>query len=246
MYSSQNGVPAVIHLLTSLPCDYKVLSNFCLMCKIAASSPESSEFFENKHTQKCPKNFHGSANTMELECALRMWRRSVQEYTLRFTVMLSDGDSKTYDSVVCDRPYGESIGIEKEDCVNHISKRMGKALRNLVATSKVQKQSLAGKGKLTQDKLTKIQNYYGRAIKDNANDVELMKKRIFAIQLHLLSSNEHPKHAHCPTGAMLWCFWQTAVSKGEIPETHSEHETLPADIDKKVVPMFKDSLKRIL
>ena len=46
----------------------------------------------------------------------------MQKYTVRFTVMLSGGDSKTYDSVVCDRPYGESIGIEKEDCVNQSSK----------------------------------------------------------------------------------------------------------------------------
>ena len=238
-HSSHNGVAAVIDLLTGLPCDYEVLSNFCLKCKIAASSPESSESFYNKHAGNCPKNFDGSANAMEVECALRMWRRSVQENNLQYTVMLSDGDSKAYDSVVSDKPYGESISIEKEDCVNHVSKRMGTALRNLVATSKVQKQSLAGKGKLTLEKITKIQNYYGRAIKDNANDVELMKKRIFAILLHLSSSNEHPKHVHCPTGATSWCFWQRAVSKGEIPETHSEHETLPAEIGKKLVPIFQ-------
>jgi len=55
-------------------------------------------------------------------------------------------------------PYGESFSIEKEDWVNHISKRISTALRNLVATSEAKKQSLAGKGKLPQGKITKIQN----------------------------------------------------------------------------------------
>ena len=237
-HSSHNGVAAVIDLLTGLPVDYEVLSNFCLKCKIAASSPDST-VLDNKHAENCPKNFDGSANSMEVECARRMWRRSEQEHNLRYTVMLSDGDSKAYDSVVADKPYGDTVAIEKEDCVNHVSKRMGTALRNLVATSKAQQQSLAGKGKLTQEKITKIQNYYGRAIKDNANDVEVMKKRIFAILFHLSSSNDHPKHTHCPPGAKSWCFWQRALAQGETPESHKEHETLPADIGKKLAPIFQ-------
>ena len=36
---------------------------------------------------------------------------------------------------------------------------------------------MTGKGKLTQDKMAKIQNYYGRAIKDNVHDIDLMKKK---------------------------------------------------------------------
>ena len=55
---------------------------------------------------------------------------------------------------------------------------MGAALRNLSSTLKALKQSVSGKGKLTQEKITKIQNYYGRAIKDNAGNIEMMKKRI--------------------------------------------------------------------
>ena len=55
--------------------------------------------------------------------------------------MLSDGDSKAYDSVIRDKPYGQDIVIKKEDCVNHIPNRMGTSLRNLVATSKAQRQS---------------------------------------------------------------------------------------------------------
>ena len=119
--------------------------------------------------------------------------------------MFSDGDSKAYHSFVADKPYGDSVAIENVGCVNHVSKGMFTTLR-LVLSSKVQQHLLAGKGELTQENITKIQNYYGRAIKDNANDAESMKRRILAILFHLSSSNEHPKHTHCLQGAKSWCF----------------------------------------
>ena len=88
---------------------------------------------------------------------------------------MSDGDSKTYDNLVQNKVYGE-IEIKKKECENHVAKRMGTALNNLVAQGKAQKDSISAKGKLTKDKIIKIQNYYGRAIKDNSSDVVMMKK----------------------------------------------------------------------
>ena len=70
---------------------------------------------------------------------------------------------------------------------------MGTALRRVVAASKAQKDSISGRGKLTQEKMAKMQNYYGRAIKDHADDIPLLKKRIMAIILHLSSTDQSPK-----------------------------------------------------
>ena len=67
--------------------------------------------------------------------------RSVAKNKLRYTIMLSDEDSKSYDGVVALKPYGVKVSTEKEDCINHVSKRMGTALSNLVAKAKAQKQS---------------------------------------------------------------------------------------------------------
>ena len=69
--------------------------------------------------------------------------------------MLCDGDSKASDTIQKSKVYGPCTNIIKEDCVSHISKRMDAALRNLVAVSKAGKESLSGKGKLTQEKITK-------------------------------------------------------------------------------------------
>ena len=68
-------------------------------------------------------------------------------------------------------------------------KEWAQHLRDLVAGSKVQGQSISGKGKLTAAKMLKIQNHYGRAIKDYAHDEDLLKKRIFPILFHMSSSS---------------------------------------------------------
>ena len=228
-HSSHNGVGSVIDLLTGLPLDYEVLSNFCLKCKIAEDMPEDQAWKE-KHKSNCPKNFGGTSNAMEVECAIKLWQRS-KNLKLRYQTMLCDGDSKAYDAVVEASVYGKDFVVEKEDCINHVSKRMGTALRNLVTTSRAQKESITGKGKLTQKKMEKIQNYYGRAIKDCGDDITTMKSRIFAILFHLCSSDDHPKHVHCPPGERSWCFWQRAVAEGKEPGPHKV-------IGKKLVPVF--------
>ena len=146
-HSSHNGLGCVMDLLTGLPVDYEVISDFCLKCKIAEDKAHDLEW-EEKHSQNCPKNFNGTSNAMEVECALRLWKRST-DFKLRYTAMLCDGDSKSYDAVVEAAVYGEDVLISKEDCINHVSKRMGTALRNLVASSRAQKESISGKGTLS-------------------------------------------------------------------------------------------------
>ena len=58
-YSSHNGLAIAIDLLTGLPVDYEVLSNFCLNCKIAASRPETTTAWQESHSKDCAKNYNG-------------------------------------------------------------------------------------------------------------------------------------------------------------------------------------------
>ena len=235
-FSSHNGVGSVIDLLTGLPVDFEVLSNFCSKC---ATKTNSDPAWEEKHKPSCSKNNEGSSGSMEVECALRIWKRSIEEHSLRYTTMLSDGDSKAYDAVSAANVYGGEILIEKEDCINHVAKRMGTALRKLASLSKAQKSTVTGKGKLTNMKIKKIQNYYGKAIKLYSSDVPLLQKRIMGILLHLSSTDEQLEHAHCPPGASSWCFWQRAIASSKEPGSHKGHETLPVEIGRKLVPMFQ-------
>ncbi len=65
-----------------------------------------------------------------------------------------------------------------------------------------------------------------------------MKKGIFAILFHMTSA-EQPKYVHCPLGKKSWCFWQRAVSDSKTPGSHKCHETIPTDVEKKLVPIFQ-------
>ena len=58
-----------------------------------------------------------------------MWERSVEKHGLRYTTMLSDGDSKSFALLSELNIYGADIQIMKEECVNHVSKRMGTSLK---------------------------------------------------------------------------------------------------------------------
>ena len=50
---------------------------------------------------------------------------------MQYTVLLSDRDNKTMQELNESRVYGDKE-ITKLECVNHIYKRMGTGLRNLV------------------------------------------------------------------------------------------------------------------
>lgn len=77
---------------------------------------------------------------METEAADRLWRRSIN-YNLRYTTLLSDGDSKAFTHLQNINIYGGNVIIEKEECVNHVSKRLGTALRKIVKDCKVKKKN---------------------------------------------------------------------------------------------------------
>lgn len=53
-------------------------------------------------------------------------------FGLSFTAILSDGDLKIFMYLKEKQVYGANIIIQKEECVNNVSKRLGTALRKVV------------------------------------------------------------------------------------------------------------------
>lgn len=70
---------------------------------------------------------------MEAEGACRLYGRSLEKHKMRYIPFVGDGDSKSYSSVCKSEPYGPSAFIPKEDCIGHVTKRMGTALRKVKA-----------------------------------------------------------------------------------------------------------------
>ena len=63
---------------------------------------------------------------------LEIYRRSVAKHNLRYSPFVGDGDSKSYAKITQEKPYGQAVYIPKEECISHVTKRMGTHLRNMI------------------------------------------------------------------------------------------------------------------
>lgn len=218
-HSSHIGVGTVIELYTGFVLDYVVLSNFCAGCARAPKEVDPA-YQAWKEAHACQKNTDKKAGEMEVEAALILFQRSLQKHKLRYTTLLSDGDSRAYLALQDAKVYGY-IPVDKEDCVNHIHKRMGTALRNLVSKQKSSgTESLGGKGKLTGELITKLSSYYGWALKSHKGDVKAMHKAVMATYYHITSNDVTSNHTLCPEGPDSWCRQNAAKAKGEPAPKH--------------------------
>lgn len=235
-HSSHIGVGAVIELFSGLVLDYVVLSNFCAGCERGPKAHDP-HYEEWKASHVCQKNTDKKSGEMEVEAGLILFRRSWEKHHLRYTTVLSDGDSRTFLALKEAEVYGY-IDIQKEECVNHVQKRMGTALRNLLTKHKgCNSKPLGGKGRLTGDLVNKLSSYYGWAIKSHSDDIEGMHKAVMATYHHVTSNDSLSNHSLCPTGPNSWCQQNAAKAKGEPAPRHRYN--LPDHVAKALLPIYE-------
>ncbi|XP_005090918.1 uncharacterized protein LOC101850529 [Aplysia californica] len=203
--------------------------------------PDDLERWKTTHRPNCHKNHTGSSGSMEVAAAAVMWGRS-EQYGLRYTTMISDGDSKTYNELTKNPPY-DGIAVTKGECVNHVSKRIGTQLRNVVADERKRGVALGGRASLalTQEKIAKLQVYFTRAVRSVAGsrvagedicftgaseeDIKVMADAIKASYFHCVSTDAFPRHMLCPEGPDSWCFFNRAQARDEPVPEHKKHQT---------------------
>ncbi|KAH7975861.1 hypothetical protein HPB52_006364 [Rhipicephalus sanguineus] len=118
-------------------CDAKSLSVWKATDKEYGLAPQDEGYTDWLATHECQRNIECNSGRMEVEAALTMFQRSWAKHGLRYTTVLSDGDSRTFHALSEAEVYG-FIQIDKKDCINHVHKRMGAALRNIVDKKKAQ------------------------------------------------------------------------------------------------------------
>ncbi|KAE8738831.1 hypothetical protein FOCC_FOCC015663 [Frankliniella occidentalis] len=246
-HTSLVGFGAVIDIFTGLVIDYEILSKYCHMCSLHANqlgedSAEYVEWFEQHIISgDCGKNYDGSSPAMEKEVAEILWKRSEEECKMRYTVMLSDGDGKTFDHLQSLDIYN-GITLVKEECTNHVEKRLGTALRNVVDTEKKRGVTLGGRGPgtLKADTIDKLQKYYRLAIQKNAPDVPKMKKAVMATIYHVSSTDSKPNHNFCPQGKNSWCFYNKAKAEKRQPKSHTAMSlVITKQVFDKILPSYQ-------
>ena len=161
------------------------------------------------HDLVCTINHTGSSGKMEGDGSLVLFKRSVEKNGLRYLSFIGDGDSSTFKTVSEAMLYGSDIVVEKKECVRHIQKRMGTRLRKLTASFAKKDLSdgkkIGGKGRLTDQIIDTLHNFYGLAIRQNKNRLEGLIKHTIASLNHVASSQENPQHHFSPGGKDSWC-----------------------------------------
>ncbi|GFU95756.1 uncharacterized protein TNCV_4889451 [Trichonephila clavipes] len=101
-----------------------------------------------------------------MHAAYILWNRSISDCAMRYTTVLCNGDAKTHQHLNEKKVYGDDVVIVKEECVNHVAKRLGTALRNKVKECRSKGVTLGGRkqGSLTDATITKLQNFIGKQL----------------------------------------------------------------------------------
>ncbi|GFX36388.1 uncharacterized protein TNCV_4933011 [Trichonephila clavipes] len=222
-HTSLIGIACIIDILTGYVIDFEVMYKVWRNCSVAKrelgeSSAEYDIWLEG-HRKDCDINHSGSSTSMEMEAALIIWERS-QEMGFLYSTLLSDGDCKTFNYLTEKNVYGDKFEIKKEECINHVSKRLGTGLRNAVNESRARGISLGGKGHGTLKEATikKLTLYYQKAIVQNTGNVRAMKKQYICYFTSQHFDRPKPQRSKCPIGADSWCFYQSAKAKGQNPD----------------------------
>ncbi|GFY12259.1 uncharacterized protein TNCV_283621 [Trichonephila clavipes] len=223
--------------------DREVLSSFCKGCDSYKGVKFGIKYnkWQRAHKISCRKNYSGSAGKMEVDGMLRIFNRSEKLHNLKYSNYIGDGDTKTFNALSENKPYGDDHLILKIECVGHVQKRMGTRLRKLKLVYSKKKLSdgktIGGKGRLTDSLIDKLAHYYGNAIRCNSTSVKEMRKAIWAVWGHSCSTDDEPMHWFCPTNPNTWCKYNAAINNLQ----NCKHKPSVAKAVRDVIkPVFAD------
>ena len=240
-HASINGVVVAISTENGKVLDTSVLSKQCKGCQAWSKCKNSPKYDNWKANHVCQMNHEKSSGSMEGAGAVLIWNRSLNN-KLRYVSYIGDGDTSSYAEVVASKPY-DNIDIEKLECIGHVNKRMGSRCRNLIVKSRGSKMAdgkpLSGKGRLTNKAINILQNYYGMAIRQNTDNMYVMKKCIWAVLFYNSDITDKDfRHRFCPRHEKSWCLYQQDKITGK--NTYKVKLNLPLAVKNVLIPIFKD------
>ena len=240
-FSSNYGAYFVMSIVTGKVLDVHIMSKYCRRCSLTGDKmdKDSEEYKQWKESHVCEKNYEGSSPGMEVEGVKVVFAHSEQKHSLQYTSLLCDGDSKGFEEAKKVVTYD----IEKLDCINHVAKHMGTALRNLKKKGEILSdgKGWGGRNRLTDPMIVNMQNYYHGAIINNLGDVETTQRAIWVTLYHHASTDENPQHDYCPDAPDTWCKWKKKEAGDEEFKdfSHMKNKTVPSAIVEKLVPTFE-------
>lgn len=119
-FTANHCVGFVISAATGKVLDLEVISKTCNQCSQMQARLDKETFDEWFAEHECDGSYKGSSPSMEMECAKRLWGRSI-DYNLRYNFMITDGDSKSYSAVW--NIYGACDTCNEYEVLEHTDKK---------------------------------------------------------------------------------------------------------------------------
>ena len=237
-FTSHHGVGVINEVQTGLIVDYDVLSNNCHACALAenrlgAGTPKFKAW-QAAHIA-CERNFDGDGS--------RGCQTHLEPLCGGILVTIhTHPERRRFEYICCSDAVGTLWARSHRcqvDSVNHAEKRMGTALRKAAKSAKL---GGRGVGRLTTLKATKLQTYYGRALRGNVGNVDATKEAVWATLSHSMSTNDDPHHQRCPHGPDSWCIFNKSVALGlpmPLHETKTVGTLLDHDVAQELIPIYE-------
>ena len=242
-HNSLLGATFVISIDNGCVLDYSIKCKLCSVCK---KNQNPTDEWKKKHKPNCEINHTASSGSMEKEGAVEMFLRSIDKHKLKYAEYIGDGDTNSFGAVqqALVEKYGDQYQIDKEDCIGHIQKRMGAALRNYKNKCKgtvlPDGKTVGGAGRLTDRVVDHIQTYYGYAIRNNKGCEEKIIKAVWAIFYHMILGPSYERvatqHSYCPPGKDSWCKYQKDMFFGT--NTYDRAKCIPFVFRGELKPIF--------
>ena len=255
-HSSLKRVAAAISVTTGKVLDVEVLSRHCKSCtehvRLKETKPDEYEAWKVTHEKKCQLNHDGSSSSMESAAAVNIFSRSVETYGIRYLKYFGDGDSSFFNAIKNIYP---GVLSQKYECLGHYQKRVGNRLHKLrqrvkglggkskvkeviktTADGKITKTKQKPRGKLTDNVINILQNYFGITLRSGAKTVAELKNKLLASFFHIASSEEFNYHTYCPATSDSWCQYQRDQINGTNLNKHGKG--FDPDVLKHVKPEY--------
>ena len=115
-------------------------------------------------------------------------------------------------------------------------------MRNCVKSHKETNNPFFAKGKLTENVINLMQNYYDMAIRNNVDDIHNMRNATDAVLYHCTDfKNQDYRHSRCPNDKNNWCKYQLDKLNGI--QKYKNTINIPVNIFNIIKPILQDLSK---
>lgn len=129
-FKSRYGVTTLIGYSTGKVIDLVVKSSYCHACTSWKKKMHTIEYqiWLQDHEEECTKNHDGSAGKMEVDSVKDMFSRSEENFGVKYSNYIGDGDSATFKAILDLKPYGDELSkvsvsaTLKRECITILKK----------------------------------------------------------------------------------------------------------------------------